>query len=166
MDGNTEEKYIPKCPHCGDEILELNAFVLEENKYTVEVVEMGHALGRRVKDRPKLDWSTSEVVESSSEKTDFECPSCEETIFTDRDGNSQPPIVIDFLRGVGMTWVQDVTKRAMVLEHFNQRDNPDYPKPEGAYYAEGFPRLMDQNVGIYFVDPTSSVKGMTPYETD
>ena len=158
MDGNTEEKYIPRCPHCGVEILELNAFVLEENKYTVEAVEL-------VKDMPKLDWSTSEVIESSSEKTDYECPSCEETIFTERNGGSQPPIVIDFLRGTRMTWVQDVTKRAMVLDHFNLRDNPDYPKPEGAYYAEGFPR-QGGDVGIYFVDPTSAEKGMTPYETN
>ncbi|KKN05109.1 hypothetical protein LCGC14_1090640 [marine sediment metagenome] len=159
MDENTEEAYIPRCPHCGDEILELNAFVLEENKYTVEAVEL-------VKDMPKLDWSTSEVIESSSEKTDYECPSCEETIFTERNGDSQPPIVIDFLRGVGMTWVQDVTKRAMVLETFNKRGtHQGFPKPEGAYYAEAFPRAGG-DVGIYFVDPTASVKGMTPYETN
>ena len=150
---NTEEEYIPRCPHCRDEILELTAFVLEENKYTVEAVEL-------VKDMPKLDWSTSEVIESSSEKTDYECPSCEETIFTERNGDSQPPIVIDFLRGTRMIWVQDVTKRAMVLEHFNKRN-----KVPGAYYAEGFPRAGG-DIGIYFVDPTSSEKGMTPYETN
>ncbi len=151
MDENTEEAYIPRCPHCGDKILELTAFVLEENKYTVKAVEL-------VKDKPALDYSVSSVVESSELKTDFECPSCAEKIFTDRDGNSQPPIVIDFLRGTRITHVQDVTKRAMVLDHFNLRDNPDYPKPEGAYYAEGFPR-EGGDVGIYFVDPTSSEKG-------
>ena len=99
MDGNTEEEeYIPSCPHCGDKILELNAFVLEENKYTVEAVEYN-------KGSPALDYSTSRVVESSVKKTDFECPSCSKTIFTDRDGESQPRIVIDFLRGVRITHV-------------------------------------------------------------
>ncbi len=154
MDENTEE-YIPRCPHCGDEIMELNAFVLEENGYTVELASL----------RSSLQWSTSEVIESTAIKTVYKCPNCEETLFEVRSGESDPQVVIDFLKGVKMTWRQDVTKRAMVLDHFNQRDNPDYPKPEGAYYAEGFPR-QGGDVGIYFVDPTSSEKGMTPYETD
>ena len=153
MDGNTEEEYIPRCPHCGDEILELDAFVLEENGYTVELASM----------RSSLQWSVSEVIESTAIRTVYKCH-CEETLFEVRSGESDPQVVIDFLKGVRMTWVQDVTKRAMVLETFNKR-----PKPEGAYYAEGFPREggdVGIYVGIYFVDPTNSMKGMTPHETD
>ncbi len=36
-------------------------------------------------------------------------------------------------------------------------------KPEGSYYAEGFPR-EGGDIGIYFVDPTSPERGMAPME--
>jgi len=138
-----KEEYIPRCPHCNDDITELDAFVLEENKYTVELI------------KNLLQWSTSDVVESSAVRTVYNCPNCEETLFTVRVGDSNPRVVIDFLRGVRMTWVQDVGIRAMVLETFNKRE----PKPPGSYYAEGYPRAGG-DVGIYFVDPTSPERGM------
>ena len=140
-----KEDYIPRCPHCNDNITELDAFVLEENKYTVEL----HAKSS------SLDWSTSDVVESTAIRTVYNCPNCEETLFTVRSGDSDPRIVIDFLKGVRMTWVQDVGIRAMVLDTFNKRE----PKPPGSYYAEGYPRAGG-DVGIYFVDPTSPERGM------
>ena len=137
-----QEEYVPRCPHCNDEVTELDAFVLEENKYTVQLVD------------DRLDWSTSDVVESSEVRTVYNCPNCEETLFTVRDGDSDR-IVIDFLKGVRMTWVQDVGIRAMVLDTFNKRE----PKPPGSYYAEGYPRVGG-DIGIYFVDPTSPERGM------
>lgn len=149
-----KEEYIPRCPHCNDDITELDAFVLEENKYTVEVVEY-------VEGSPRLDWSTSEPVESTAVRTVYNCPGCEETLFTVRSGDSEPRIVIDFLKGVRMTWVQDVGIRAMVLDTYNKRE----PKPPGSYYAEGYPRAGG-DVGIYFVDPTSPERGMAPMEEE
>ena len=142
-----KEEYIPRCPHCNDDVAELDAFVLEENKYTVQLVD------------DRLDWSTSDVVESSAVRTIYNCPNCEETLFTVRGGDSDPRVVIDFLKGVRMTWVQDVGIRAMVLDTFNKRE----PKPPGSYYAEGYPRAGG-DVGIYFVDPTSPERGMAPME--
>jgi len=136
-----KEEYIPRCPHCNDNVTGLDAFVLEENKYTVQLVD------------DRLDWSTSEVMESSAVRTVYNCPNCEETLFTVRVGDSDR-VVIDFLKGVRMTWVQDVGIRAMVLDTFNKRD-----KPPGSYYAEGYPRAGG-DIGIYFVDPTSSERGM------
>lgn len=137
-----KEEYIPRCPHCNDNVTELYAFVLEENKYTVDLI------------RDSLQWSTSEVVDSSAVRTVYNCPNCQETLLTVRGGDSDPRVVIDFLKGVRMTWVQDVGIRAMVLDTFNKRD-----KPPGSYYAEGYPRAGG-DVGIYFVDPTSSERGM------
>ena len=145
-----EEEYIPSCPHCNDDVTELDAFVLEENKYTVQLVD---------KDSPRLDWSTSVVMESTAIRTVYNCRNCEETLFTVRGGDSDPRVVIDFLKGVRMTWVQDVGIRAMVLDTFNKRE----PKPPGSYYAEGYPRAGG-DVGIYFVDPTSPERGMAPME--
>ena len=145
-----KDGYIPRCPHCNDNITELDAFVLEENKYTVEVEEY-------VKGSPRLRWSTSEAVESSAVRTVYNCRNCEETLFTVRGGDSDR-VVIDFLKGVRMTWVQDVGIRAMVLDTFNKLD-----KPPGSYYAEGYPRAGG-DVGIYFVDPTSPERGMAPME--
>jgi len=142
-----KEEYIPRCPHCNDDVAELIAFVLEENKYTVQLVD------------DRLDWSTSDVVESSAVRTVYNCPNCEETLFTVRGGGSDLRVVIDFLKGVRMTWVQDVGIRAMVLDTFNKRE----PKPPGSYYAEGYPRAGG-DVGIYFVDPTSPERGMAPME--
>ncbi|MCK4697000.1 MAG: hypothetical protein KAT53_01695, partial [Dehalococcoidia bacterium] len=144
-----KEEYIPRCPHCNDDITELDAFVLEENKYTVELI------------RDSLQWSTSDVVESSAVRTVYNCPGCEETLFTVRGGDSDPRIVIDFLKGVKMTWVQDVGIQAMVLDTFNKRE----PKPPGSYYAEGYPRAGG-DIGIYFVDPTSPERGMAPIEEE
>jgi len=147
MDKDKEE-FIPSCPHCNDNVTELDAFVLEENKYTVELI------------RDSLQWSTSDVVESSAVRTVYNCPNCEETLFTVR-GEDSDRIVIDFLKGVRMTWVQDVGIRAMVLDTYNKRE----PKPPGSYYAEGYPRAGG-DVGIYFVDPTSPERGMTPMEEE
>jgi len=144
-----KEEYIPRCPHCNDDVAELDAFVLEENKYTVQLVD------------DRLDWSTSESVESSAVRTVYNCRNCEETLFTVRGGDSEPRVVIDFLKGVRMTWVQDVGIRAMVLDTFNKRE----PKPPGSYYAEGYPRAGG-DVGIYFVDPTSPERGMAPMEKE
>jgi hypothetical protein len=144
-----KDGYIPRCPHCNDDVTELDAFVLEENKYTVQLVD------------DRLDWSTSDVVESSAVSTVYNCPNCEETLFTVRVGVSDPRVVIDFLKGVRMTWVQDVGIRAMVLDTFNKRE----PKPPGSYYAEGYPRAGG-DVGIYFVDPTSPERGMAPMEKE
>ena len=148
-----KEEYIPRCPHCNDDVGQLNAFVLEENKYTVEVVEY-------IKGKPALDYGTSSVIELTAVKTDFACQNCEEIIFTVRGGNSDPQVVIDFLRGVRMTWWQDALLVGVdaVLESLNKLD-----KPEGSYYAEGFPRERG-TIGIYFVDPTSTEKGMIPVE--
>ena len=155
-----KEEYIPRCPHCGDEVLELDAFVLEENGYTVELASL----------RSSLQWSISEVIESTAIRTVYKCPNCEETLFEVRSGESDPQVVIDFLKGVRMTHVQDSGVRGMVpgtlsnqlrimLESLNNLD-----KPEGAYYAEGFPQ-KGGITGIYFVDPTSTEKGIDPYET-
>jgi hypothetical protein len=58
------------CPKCLEEIDELTAFSLEENRQSVR---WSAAWG--------LDWSTSEPVESSCVKIDFVCPLCDETIF-------------------------------------------------------------------------------------
>ena len=157
----TEEEYMPRCPHCNDDVGQLNAFVLEENKYTVEVVEY-------IKGKPALDYGTSRVIELTAVKTDFACQNCEEIIFTVRGGDSDPQVVIDFLRGARMTWVQDALLLGVdeVLETLNKQD-----KPEGSYYAEGFPRQYHNagraggTIGIYFVDPTSTEKGMDPVET-
>jgi len=144
-----KEKYIPRCPHCNDDVTELDAFVLEENKYTVQLLDEGSP------QLDRLDWSTSEPVESTAVRTVYNCPNCEETLFTVRSGESNPRVVIDFLKGVRMTWVQDVGIRANVLDTFNKRAN----MPPGSYYAEGYPRAGG-DVGIYFVDPTSPERGM------
>lgn len=146
---------MPSCPHCNDDIGELSAFALEENKYTVELVEY-------VEGSPRLDWGgISEVMESTVVKTDYECPNCGDTLFTVVGGESDPQVIIDFLRGVKMTWVQDGERAtvAEVLGQFNAR-----PKPEGSYYAEGFSRAGGE-VGIYFVDPTAPRTGMAPVES-
>jgi len=131
------------CPKCKKAIDHLVAFCYEQNRYVVDVV------------KDSLQWSASEAVEGSATKTDFNCPECDETLFTDRDGGSNPQVVFDFLKGVTMTWVQDVGKRAMVLGTFNKREN----RPEGSYYAEGYPR-EGGDIGIYFVDPSGLKRGM------
>lgn len=157
-----KEEYIPRCPHCNDDARQLNAYVLEENKYTVELVEYR-------KRSPALDYGPSDVMEGTMVRTVFSCRNCGEMIFTVRGDDSEPPVVLDFFKGVGMTWVQDIGVKGMVpetlsdhlrvaMEHFNKRSGP-----EGSYYAEGFPRKAGV-IGIYFVDPTSSVPGMTPVE--
>ena len=138
-----------KCLRCKDDVAELKAFVLEENKYTVELI------------KNLLQWSVSEVVETSAVRTIFNCPSCEGTIFTVRGGGSTPQVVVDFLKGVRMTWVRDASVRAMMVEILNKRLAVAH-RQDGCYYAEGFPQAGGE-VGIYFVDP-SSKKGMTPVE--
>ena len=163
MDESKEEEYIPRCPHCNDDALALDAFVLEENKYIIELVEYN-------KGSPALDYSPSDVMEGTMVRTVFNCHSCEEEIFTVRGEDSQPQVVIDFFKGVRMTWVQDIGVKGMVpetlsnhltlaMDHFNKRGGP-----KGSYYAEGFPQKAGV-IGIYFVDPTSTEKGMDPYET-
>lgn len=87
MEGN-------KCPKCKGDIDYLNAFCFEQNKYRVSLTDSFHET------RPvTLDWSTSEVIESSATKTEFTCPECEEVIFTVGGGDSNPQVVIDFLKG-------------------------------------------------------------------
>lgn len=74
---------IAKCPKCNADIDYLQAFCFEQNKYRVHLDN-----GRT---RHRLEWSVSEVVESSETKIEFTCPECNEILFTTRDG------VIDFL---------------------------------------------------------------------
>lgn len=83
---------MAKCPKCGNEINWLKAYCTEENKYSVELEEGVHQAF-------VLDWSSSEIVEGSCTKTEFECPVCDETLFTVEGSDSQPKEVIAFLRG-------------------------------------------------------------------
>jgi len=139
-----------KCPRCKEDIDYLKAFCFEQNKYRVSLTDSYHGT------RPvTLDWSTSEVIESSATKTEFECPGCKETLFTVYGGGSNPQVVIDFLKGVRMTWVKDVDIQRYLADYAQVEG------PKGSYYAAGFPR-GEGDVGIYFVDPTSTERGMTP----
>jgi len=133
------------CPRCGEAINHLHAFCYEQNKYEIDLEKGGDG----------LDWSAPQSVEASATKTEFNCPECDQNLFTAYDNTEdQPPVIIDFLKGVRMTWVQDVGIRARVLDTFNKRD-----RPQGSYYATGYPR-MGGDVGIYFVDPTAAKRGM------
>ncbi len=85
---------LSKCPKCNTKLEGLNAFCFEQNKYEVSVSQQDPKV-----DSP-LNWSTSEVVESSCTKTEFECPVCGETLFSVEGGGDQPREVIDFLKGV------------------------------------------------------------------
>ncbi len=148
------EKYIPKCPHCNDDIKSLEAFVLEENKYTVDLNQH----------RDMLIWSTSEVVESSEVRTVYRCGNCEKTLFTALWASDGPRIVIDFLKGVRMIWRQDALHDELYseLKRFNEQNKG----VDGSYYGYGFPRGSSSGrvFGIYFVDPTSSARGMDPVD--
>lgn len=80
---------MAKCPKCGAEIDSLVAYSLEENKQTV-------TLAGEVGDAGVLDWSPSDVVESSCKHIDFECPECGKVLFSN-DGDSEDDRVSKFL---------------------------------------------------------------------
>lgn len=78
---------MSECPHCGATLTYLNAYSLEENKQEVSLDEDGH-----------LDWSTSDPVEETCEKIDFECPDCGHVIYSNK-GNSTDPEITRLLSG-------------------------------------------------------------------
>mgnify|MGYP001564619778 CR=1 FL=1 len=82
---------MPKCPKCSAHIDALNAYSMEENKQEV-------ILGEGIyKQKPFLDYGASETIDSSCSKIDFECPECNQILFTN-DGDSQDERVINFLK--------------------------------------------------------------------
>jgi len=81
------EDTAPHCPKCGAEIHSLEAYSLEENR---QIVTLGGF--------EDLELSESDTIEGSCNKIDFECPECQETIYTN-DGDSTDQAVIDFLSG-------------------------------------------------------------------
>ena len=75
------------CPFCNEELTYLNAYVFEQNKYEVNLVD----------DKDMLDYSCSEPLDGSATRTDFECPYCSELIHKEESEDSQPEIVIKML---------------------------------------------------------------------
>lgn len=75
-----------KCPKCNVELEGLNAYSTEQNKQYVWVTDVG------------LEYDSSEAVEDSCTKIEFECPECGATLFA-TEGASQPDEIIKFLKG-------------------------------------------------------------------
>ena len=143
---------LPRCPHCNDDVYSLGAFVLEENKYSVSLSKEGST--------PQiLVWTTSEVIESSEVRTVYRCGNCENTLFMVM-ASDDPQIVIDFLKGVRMIYVRDVSlfNYAEVVKTLNEENTAQGP----VYYGLGFPR-EGGDFGVYYVDGDLPTKGMEPY---
>lgn len=104
-----------RCPYCNTLVENLVAFSLMEVKQSVDVIE-GTSPGMDY-----LDWSTSENVESSDERVDFNCPECKATLFrsyeTVRPSAEVEREIIDFLTGHSvdlrrMPTMEDLNKAA------------------------------------------------------
>ena len=76
---------MPKCPKCGKHIDALIAYSIEENKQEVTLEDTF------------LNYGATETVDSSCSEIDFECPKCQNVIFTN-DGDSQDKRIINFLK--------------------------------------------------------------------
>ena len=61
---------MPTCNNCGQDYEQVKVFVTEENKYTAYKIEKMFGGGG-------IDWSASEVVESSEKEAELQCPFCE-----------------------------------------------------------------------------------------
>ena len=54
-----------QCPNCGSRISHIHIFVVEENRYELELDEKGW-----------VNWYGEESVEASEKSADAECPEC------------------------------------------------------------------------------------------
>lgn len=89
------EDDLPVCPKCGEEINHLDVYCFETNRYEVGLTMKGDA----------LDWSNSEVIESSETKRDYECPKCKSILFkTDNPHTLEKDVIIPFLRSIEGAW--------------------------------------------------------------
>jgi len=89
------EERAPVCPKCGVEIDHLDVYCHEENRYRVSLMTKDNS----------LDWSTSEVIEGTETKRDYECPECNSYLFkTDNPHSLEKDVIVPFLRGIEGSW--------------------------------------------------------------
>lgn len=91
---------MPICPECKAEIDRLNAFAKEESKYEVYLEKFVGVPGGPFKDDSySLGYDYQQAVSGSVTGTDFMCPECEQSIYLIEDEDTQPELVIRFLKG-------------------------------------------------------------------
>jgi len=63
---------LPTCGKCQQEYDEVKVYVIEQNKYIAYIDDEGDIRG--------IDWTESEVIESSEQSAELQCPFCENIV--------------------------------------------------------------------------------------